>query len=66
MSFSIQALALEHLVRNHARMEPKVYPVPAEMDDLVARIKLRTMGLSIDALTPEQVKYLSDWQEGTQ
>ncbi|KAF5057740.1 Adenosylhomocysteinase [anaerobic digester metagenome] len=66
MSFSIQALALEHLVRNHGNMEAKVYPVPAEMDDLVARIKLRTLGLSIDALTAEQVKYLSDWQEGTQ
>lgn len=66
MSFSIQALALEHLVRNHSRMEAKVYPVPAEMDDLVARIKLRTMGLSIDELSAEQLKYLSDWQEGTQ
>jgi len=66
MSFSIQALALEHLVRDHSRMEAKVYPVPAEMDDLVARIKLRTMGLSIDELSAEQVKYLSDWQEGTQ
>ncbi len=66
MSFSIQALALEHLVRNHSRMEAKVYPVPAEMDDTVARIKLRTMGLSIDSLTAEQLKYLNDWQEGTQ
>lgn len=66
MSFSIQALALEHLVRDHSRMEARVYPVPPEMDDLVARIKLRTMGLSIDSLTAEQVKYLSDWQEGTQ
>ncbi len=66
MSFSIQALALEHLVRNHSKMEAKVYPVPAEMDQLVASIKLRTMGLSIDTLSAEQVKYLSDWQEGTQ
>jgi len=66
MSFSIQALALEHLVRNHAKMGPNVYPVPAEMDDLVARIKLRTLGLSIDQLTPGQQKYLCDWQEGTQ
>jgi len=66
MSFSIQALALEHLVRNHANMEARVYPVPPEMDDLVARIKLRTMGISIDQLSPEQMRYLSDWQEGTQ
>jgi adenosylhomocysteinase len=65
MSFSIQALALGHLVRNHAKMGPQVYPVPAELDELVARTKLRTMGLSIDELTPAQAKYLQDWQEGT-
>ncbi len=65
MSFSIQALALEHMVKNHASMEPKVHPVPSDMDEEVARIKLRTMGLSIDELTSEQVKYLHDWQEGT-
>lgn len=65
MSFSIQALALEHLVKNCARMEPKVYPVPVEMDEMVARLKLRSMGLSIDELTPAQRKYLEDWQEGT-
>jgi len=65
MSFSIQALALEHMVRNHRNMEAKVHPVPPEMDEMVARIKLRTMGLGIDELTPEQVTYLNDWQEGT-
>ncbi|MCG7844112.1 MAG: adenosylhomocysteinase, partial [Methanomassiliicoccales archaeon] len=65
MSFSIQALALEHMVKNHGRMEPKVYSVPPEMDELVARIKLKTMGLSIDELTSAQKRYLVDWQEGT-
>jgi len=65
MSFSIQALALEHLVRNHAAMEAKVYPVPAEMDELVARTKLRSMGIAIDQLTPEQARYLCEWREGT-
>lgn len=65
MSFSIQALALEHLVRNCASMEPKVYPVPSEMDEMVARLKLKAMGLGIDELTPAQKRYLEDWQEGT-
>jgi len=65
MSFSIQALALEYLVRNHAAMEAKVYPVPAEMDELVARTKLRSMGIAIDQLTPEQARYLCEWREGT-
>ncbi|HUT28073.1 MAG TPA: adenosylhomocysteinase [Methanomassiliicoccales archaeon] len=65
MSFSIQALSLEHLVRNHASMAPNVHSVPPEMDELVARIKLKTMGVSIDELTPTQKKYLDDWQEGT-
>lgn len=65
MSFSIQALALEHLVRNHAAMEAKVYPIPAEMDELVARTKLRSMGIAIDQLTPEQARYLCEWREGT-
>ncbi len=66
MSFSIQALALEHLVKNHSTMGPQVHPVPPDMDELVARIKLKTLGLSIDHLTPDQERYLHDWQEGTQ
>ncbi|MBN1109566.1 MAG: adenosylhomocysteinase [Methanomassiliicoccales archaeon] len=65
MSFSIQALSLEHLVRNHASLEPKVHGVPPEMDEMVARIKLHSMGLDIDRLTEGQRKYLQDWQEGT-
>jgi len=65
MSFSIQALALQHLVKEHASLRPGVYEVPKELDQEVARIKLRTMGVAIDKLTPEQIKYISAWQEGT-
>lgn len=65
MSFAIQALSLEHLVKNHASMEPKVYDVPEELDQQVARTKLKVMGVRIDDLTEEQRKYLEGWQEGT-
>jgi len=65
MSFSIQALALEHLVKHHEELEPQVYEVPKELDELVARLKLKTMGVKIDSLTPEQLKYLTAWEEGT-
>ena len=56
---------MEHLVKNHAKLKAEVYNVPAEMDEEVATIKLRTMGVSIDKLTPAQKKYLEAWQEGT-
>jgi adenosylhomocysteinase len=65
MSFSIQALSLEHLVKNHTKMKAEVYNVPPEMDQEVALIKLRTMGVGIDRLTPSQKEYLEAWQEGT-
>jgi adenosylhomocysteinase len=65
MSFSIQALSLEYLVKNHAKMEPRVYNVPDELDQQVARTKLKVMGVRIDELTAEQRKYLEGWQEGT-
>jgi adenosylhomocysteinase len=65
MSFSIQALSLEYLTLNYREMKPAVYNVPAEIDDHVARLKLKTMGTKIDTLTAEQRKYLSGWQEGT-
>ena len=65
MSFSIQALGLEYLVKNHARMAPRVYNVPRELDQLVARTKLNVMGVQIDELTAEQRSYLKGWQEGT-
>jgi adenosylhomocysteinase len=65
MSFANQALAVEYLVKNSKKLEPKVYPVPAEIDRDVARLKLEAMGVAIDKLTPEQEEYLSSWAEGT-
>jgi len=65
MSFANQALCLEYMVKNRERLEPKVYPVPEEIDKQVARLKLNSMGIEIDALTPEQEKYLTSWEEGT-
>jgi adenosylhomocysteinase len=65
MSFANQALCVEWLVKNHGDLEAKVYPVPTEIDEEVARLKLRGMGVEIDTLTPEQDAYLRSWQEGT-
>ncbi|MCS7313956.1 MAG: adenosylhomocysteinase [Bryobacterales bacterium] len=65
MSFANQALAVEYLVENHARLERRVYPVPEELDRRVARMKLECMGVKIDRLTPEQERYLATWSEGT-
>jgi adenosylhomocysteinase len=64
MSFANQALCAEHLA-NTAKMSPKVYAVPCEIDDNVAELKLKSMGVTIDRLTPEQQKYLSAWEMGT-
>ncbi|HEY1370219.1 MAG TPA: adenosylhomocysteinase [Gaiellaceae bacterium] len=65
MSFANQALAAEYAVANAASLERKVYPVPTEIDDEIARLKLETMGVAIDTLTEEQAKYLASWSEGT-
>lgn len=65
MSFSIQALSLEHLLLHHGEMEPVVHDVPEEIDERVARMKLSTMGIGIDELTDGQRKYLEGWEEGT-
>ncbi|MGH2818564.1 MAG: adenosylhomocysteinase, partial [Actinomycetota bacterium] len=65
MSFANQALSVEWLAANWASLEKKVYPVPEEIDREVARLKLETMGVRIDELTPEQKAYLEEWQEGT-
>jgi adenosylhomocysteinase len=65
MSFANQALACEYLVKNHKSLERKVYPVPEELDKKVARLKLGSMGIKIDRLTPEQEEYLASWSEGT-
>jgi adenosylhomocysteinase len=65
MSFANQALAAEHLARNSSDLERKVYDVPEEIDNEIARLKLETMGIAIDTLTPEQERYLSSWDQGT-
>lgn len=65
MSFANQALSVEYLVRNGRSLERQVYPVPREIDQAVARLKLETMGIRIDTLTPEQERYLASWEEGT-
>jgi adenosylhomocysteinase len=65
MSFANQALSVEYLVKNHRSLEKTVLPVPSELDQRVARMKLESMGVRIDKLTPEQEKYLASWSEGT-
>ncbi len=62
MSFAVQALALEWLVKNQGSLEKKVYQVPAEIDDEIGRVKLAAMGLTIDTLTDEQIAYLNGWK----
>ncbi len=65
MSFADQALSVDYMVKNHAMLEKKVYRVPEELDKRVARLKLESMGIKIDRLTPEQEEYLAGWSEGT-
>jgi adenosylhomocysteinase len=65
MSFANQALGVEYMVKNAAKMEKKVYSIPDEIDREIARLKLSAMGVEIDTLTPEQIKYLNSWEEGT-
>jgi adenosylhomocysteinase len=65
MSFANQALAVEHLARHGRTLAPDVYPVPPEIDQQVASLKLNAEGIAIDALTPQQEQYLRSWQEGT-
>ena len=65
MSFANQALAAEYVAQHHAELEPRVYDVPEEMDREVARLKLESLGISIDTMTPEQLAYSNSWQQGT-
>ncbi|MBS7634206.1 adenosylhomocysteinase [Candidatus Bathyarchaeota archaeon] len=64
MSFSNQALCVEYLAKN-PKMAPKVYGVPREIDEMVAKLKLKSMNIDIDELTEEQKQYLSSWEVGT-
>ncbi|MFB0509046.1 MAG: adenosylhomocysteinase, partial [bacterium] len=65
MSFANQALACEYLVKQGKKLEKKVYKLPDELDMEIARLKLKSMGIAIDTLTPFQKKYISSWQHGT-
>jgi adenosylhomocysteinase len=65
MSFATQALMAEWCARNRSKLRVAVLEVPREVEQLIARLKLKTLDLEIDRLTPEQVKYLAGWQEGT-
>ncbi|UCH00310.1 MAG: adenosylhomocysteinase [Deltaproteobacteria bacterium] len=65
MSFANQALSMEYLSKEHKNLDKRVYPVPLIIDQEIARLKLVSMGVEIDSLTPEQEKYLSSWEMGT-
>jgi adenosylhomocysteinase len=65
MSFANQALAAEYVVQHAARLGRDVHRIPRELDREIARLKLQAMGVAIDALTPEQRKYLASWDLGT-
>ena len=65
MSFANQALSAKYIKEHHRELENKVYPVPREIDERVARLKLEALGVQIDELTPEQIKYLHSWEYGT-
>ncbi len=65
MSFADQALSVEYMVKNAKKLEAKVYPVPTDIDQNVAKLKLESLGVGIDTLTREQAKYLASWSEGT-
>ncbi|MBI2426751.1 MAG: adenosylhomocysteinase [Candidatus Kerfeldbacteria bacterium] len=65
MSFANQALAAEYVAKNYQKLERQVYVVPEDIDKGIAKLKLQTMGISIDHLTPEQKAYLSSWSVGT-
>ncbi len=62
MSFALQAMAALYIARQGEKLEKKVYEVPRDIDDRVARLKLKSLGIEIDSLTEEQVKYVNDWQ----
>ena len=65
MSFALQAKAAEYIKNNHEKLEPKVYVLPREIDEMVAKIKLESRGIEIEKLTEEQKQYLESWEHGT-
>ncbi len=65
MSFANQALCSEYMVKNASTLKKQVYSVPTDIDQMIARLKLASMGVLIDTLTPEQEHYLNSWEMGT-
>ena len=65
MSFANQALSVEYLVKKRGQLKPGVHVLPQEVDTEIASLKLRALGIAIDALTGEQVEYLTSWETGT-
>lgn len=65
MSFATQALATEYVAKHYKQMDKKVYNISKEIEDEVSSMKLKSMGINIDVLTPEQRKYLASWDMGT-
>ncbi len=65
MSFANQALSAEYAIRHADTLENRVYVVPTEIDEAIARLKLAAMGITIDGLSDEQRRYLGSWTEGT-
>ena len=65
MSFATQALATEWAIKNASQLKVKVHDVPAQIEDWVSRLKLKSMNIQIDELTEEQKAYLASWEMGT-
>lgn len=65
MSFANQALACEYLVKNKGKLKPGLHSIPKELDQEIASLKLKAMGITIDTLTPEQIAYMNSWTAGT-
>lgn len=65
MSFANQALACEYLVKNKGKLEPGLHSIPKELDQEIASLKLKAMGINIDTLTAEQISYMNSWTSGT-
>lgn len=66
MSFANQAMACEYLVKNKGKLEPGLYSIPTDVDQDIATMKLKAMGLSVDELTSAQIEYMNSWTEGTE
>ena len=65
MSFANQALSAEYMANNYKKLKKQVYSVPEKIDKNIARLKLKSLGVKIDVLTPQQKKYLASWEMGT-